>query len=155
MRRVLFNEENIVIDELKEDDLFEVMEIEKEAFSDPWTFEMFYSELFNSFSHLWGLREISGKLIGYICFWRVVDETHILNLAVHKQYRRKGMASKILMLAIDCWKRDGVKTVLLEVRRSNKVAQELYKKFGFHVIVSRTRYYKSPVEDAFVMALEL
>lgn len=147
--------DNIIIEDIKEEDLFEVMEIEKEAFSDPWTLEMFYSELFNSFSYLWGVREISGKLIGYLCFWRVVDETHILNLAVHKNYRRKGIASKMMRAAIDYWRRDGVKTVLLEVRRSNKAAQELYKKFGFNVIVSRTRYYKNPVEDALVMAIEL
>ena len=155
MFMTLFKEENIVIEDMKEDDLFDVIEIEKEAFSDPWTYEMFHSELSNSFSRLWVVREISGKLIGYICFWRVVDETHILNIAVQKHYRRKGIARNILVFAIDYWKRDGVKTVLLEVRRSNKAAQELYEKFGFNVIVSRKRYYKNPVEDALVMALEL
>ena len=152
---LLIRDDNIVIEDMKEDDLFDVMEIEKEAFSDPWTYEMFHSELSNSFSRLWVVREISGKLIGYICFWRVVDETHILNIAVQKHYRRKGIARNILVFAIDYWKRDGVKTVLLEVRRSNKAAQELYEKFGFNVIVSRKRYYKNPVEDALVMALEL
>ena len=152
---LLIRDDNIVIEDMKEDDLFDVMEIEKEAFSDPWTFEMFHSELLNSLSHLWVVKEISGKLIGYICFWRVVDETHILNIAVHKQFRRKGIARNILLFAIDYWKIDGVKTVLLEVRQSNMAAQELYGKFGFNIIVNRTKYYKKPVEDALVMALEL
>ncbi len=152
---VLYKEENIIIEDIKEDDLLDVMEIEKEAFSDPWTIDMFYSELYNTFSHLWGVKDISGRLIGYICFWRVVDEAHILNLAVHKLYRRKRIASRILLLSIDYWKKEGIKTVLLEVRRSNKAAQELYKKYGFNVIVSRPKYYKNPVEDALVMALDL
>ena len=148
-------EDDLVIDDMKDGDLIEVMGIENEAFSDPWTIDMFYSELFNSFSRIWAVRERSGDLTGYICFWRVVDETHILNLAVKNHYRRKGIASKILQFAISYWKKDGVKTVLLEVRRSNMAAQELYKKFGFSVILIRTRYYKNPVEDALVMAIEL
>ena len=148
-------EDDVEIDDMKEGELIEVMGIENEAFSDPWTVDMFYSELFNSFSRFWAVREMSGNLIGYICFWRVVDETHLLNLAVKKNFRRKGIASKILQFAISYWKKDGVKTVLLEVRRSNIAAQELYKKFGFSVMLIRTRYYKNPVEDALVMALEL
>lgn len=148
-------EDDVVIDDMKEGDLIEVMGIENEAFSDPWTIDMFYSELFNSFSRIWAVRERSGNLIGYICFWRVVDETHILNLAVKNHFRRKGIASKILQFAISYWKKDGVKTVLLEVRRSNMAAQELYEKLGFSVILIRTRYYKKPAEDALVMALEL
>ncbi|MCC6544026.1 MAG: ribosomal protein S18-alanine N-acetyltransferase [Nitrospirae bacterium] len=152
---VLIREDNIVIEDMKEEDLFDVMQIEREAFSDPWAIEMFHSELFNSFSRLWVARQISGKLVGYFCFWRVVDEAHIMNIAVLKNYRRKGIARIILLFAIDYWKIDGVKTVLLEVRRSNMAAQELYRKFGFNVIVCRTKYYKNPVEDALVMALEL
>ncbi|MCC7202912.1 MAG: ribosomal protein S18-alanine N-acetyltransferase [Nitrospirae bacterium] len=147
--------DNLVIEDIEEDDLSQVMEIEKEAFSDPWTVDMFYSELYNTFSHMWGVKSGSGRLTGYICFWSVVDEAHILNLAVHKDYRRKGIASKILLSALDYWKNSGVKTVLLEVRRSNTAAQELYRKFGFHVIVSRTKYYRNPVEDALVMAIGL
>ena len=148
-------EGDLVIDDMKEGDLIEVMGIENEAFSDPWTVDMFYSELFNSFSRIWAVREKSGNLTGYICFWRVVDEAHILNLAVKNHYRRKGIARNFLRFAIDLWKTDGVKTVLLEVRRSNMAAQGLYRKFGFNVIVCRTKYYKNPVEDALVMALEL
>ena len=79
----------------------------------------------------------------------------MLNLAVHQSFRRKGIGSKILLTSIDYCKREGIKTVLLEVRRSNKAAQELYEKYGFNVIVVRPRYYKNPVEDALVMALEL
>ena len=152
---VLIKEENIVIEDIKEDDLLNVVEIEKEAFSDPWTIDMFYSELFNPISRFWGAKDISGRLIGYISFWRVVDEAHVLNLAVHQSFRRKGIGSKILLTSIDYWKKEGIKTVLLEVRRSNKAAQELYEKYGFNVIVVRPRYYKNPVEDALVMALEL
>src|SRR4030067_2584396 len=136
-------EDDLVIDDMTEGDLIEVIGIENEAFSDPWTIDMFYSELFNSFSRIWAVREMSGNLIGYICFWRVVDEAHILNLAVKRHYRNKGIASKILQFAISYWKKDGVKTVLLEVRRSNMAAQGLYEKFSFSVIVSRTRYYKN------------
>ncbi len=147
--------DNITIDDIKEGDIPEVMEIEKEAFSDPWSFDMFYSELFNPFSHIWGVREVSGRLIGYICFWRVADEAHILNLAVHKDLRRKGMASRLMQYAMDYWKRDGVKNVFLEVRQSNIAAQELYKKTGFNVILRRAKYYRNPLEDALIMAIGL
>ncbi len=152
---ILFREDNIVIEDMKEADLDEVMEIENEAFSDPWTYDMFHAEIFNSLSHLWVVRDFSGKLIGYICFWRVVDEAHILNIAVQEYHRRKGIARNILLFSIDYWKKDGVKTVFLEVRRSNMAAQELYVNLGFNVIVNRRKYYKNPVEDALVMALEL
>ncbi len=152
---VLIKEGNIIIEDIKEDDLLDAVEIEKEAFSDPWTIDMFYSELLNPISLFWGVKDISGRLIGYICFWHVVDEAHVLNLAVHHSFRRKGIGSKILLTSIAYCKKEGIKTVLLEVRRSNKAAQELYEKYGFNVIVVRPRYYKNPVEDALVMAREL
>ncbi|MEK6538384.1 MAG: GNAT family N-acetyltransferase, partial [Nitrospirota bacterium] len=97
----MIKEENIIIEDMKEDDLFDVMKIEKEAFSDPWTIDMFYSELFNPISLFWGVKDISGRLIGYISFLRVVDEVHLLNLAVHHSFRRKGIGSKILLTSID------------------------------------------------------
>jgi ribosomal-protein-alanine N-acetyltransferase len=152
---VMINEDSLIIKDMREEDLHEVLEIEKASFSDPWSYDMFYAELFNPLSHLWVARDVSEKLIGYLCFWLVEDESHLLNLAVHQLYRRRGVASELLADCLDCWRKSGIKNVYLEVRESNKAACRLYEKFGFSIMMRRPGYYKNPVEDAYVMALEI
>lgn len=155
----MLKEENITIEDMKEGDLSEVLKIEEESFSDPWTYSMFNAELSNPFSYQWVARGVardnSVVLTGFICFWIVEDEAHILDLAVHPLYRRRGVGSLLIKTSLDYWKDAGVKSAYLEVRESNEDARRLYERFGFKVITRRPKYYTRPREDAYVMFRDL
>lgn len=152
----MIREAQITIEEMSSDDLDEVLRIEKASFSDPWTCPMFKAELTNSFSHPWVARLLpSRELAGYLCFWLFEGEAHVLNLAVHSQYRQQGIGSRLIRVAMDYWKKAGVVSVFLEVRESNEPARRLYEQIGFRMITRRSKYYKNPKEDAFIMGLEL
>lgn len=146
--------DDLVIEEMKETDLDEVISIEKASFSQPWTINMFLQELESPFSYAWVARE-KGQVVGYICFWLIFDEAHILNLAVHPGYRNRGIGSLLLDRAIHFWNKIGIRGAFLEVRVSNVQAQRLYRKFGFRIIGRRPEYYRNPVEDALVMYLDI
>jgi len=145
---------DLVIEDMKETDLEEVMAIEKASFSEPWNKGMFLQELESPFSYAWVVRD-KGHVVGYICFWLIFDEAHILNLAVHPRYRNQGIGSLLLAKAINFWERIGIRGAFLEVRVSNVPAQKLYTKFGFRIVGRRPDYYRNPREDAFVMYLDI
>jgi len=148
----------ISIDSMSYGDLQEVIEIENRSFPSPWSRDLFVRELNNRESTLFVARErIKGmaRLYGYICFWVVVDEAHILNLAIHPSFRRLNAASFLLSHALVYCKERGVQQVFLEVRRSNWPAQALYGKFGFVIDTIRKGYYNDTREDALVMALDI
>lgn len=145
------------------EDLDEVMRIEEGSFSSPWSRGMFLSELKdNPFSNLLVARlsqpvglSTQKSLLGYCCFWVVFGEVHIMNLAVHPDSRRKGIAMRLVEEAISISRKHAVQKIHLEVRQSNDPARRLYEKFGFKVIAVRSNYYAQPREAALLMALEL
>jgi ribosomal-protein-alanine N-acetyltransferase len=133
-------------------DLDAVLHIEGESFTSPWTRDMYLAELKNvdvSFCYL--ARDETGQAVGFCSFWRIVDELHINNLAVLPGYRRRGIASTLLMYVLKEGARLGARSVTLEVRRSNDDARRLYERFGFAASGVRRGYYTNPVEDALVM----
>lgn len=91
------------------------------------------------------------KLIGFIHLVKLVDELEIINIVVEKQYRNKGIGSKLLEYVIN--KIDGINNVFLEVNVNNEAAIKLYKKFNFEVINVRKKYYGN--DDCYVMRKEL
>ena len=151
----MVKEDKIIIEDMKEADLSEVLKIEDRSFSDPWTCNMFKAELSNPFSNIWLARDGGGVLIGYICFWIIEDEAHILDLAVDPLYREKGVGSLLMSASLDSWDSKGIRVAYLEVRESNITARKLYDKFGFKIMMKRPKYYRKPVEDAFIMGLEM
>ncbi len=132
----------------------DILCIEKNSFITPWKLPQFVDELNNPYSHMWGLIE-GEELIGYICFWMVVDEVHIMNIAIRADMRRKGMAKLLLSELIRFAKSRNMSKIWLEVRPSNKAALSLYKKMGFKKVAIRKKYYSDTNEDAIVMALEI
>ncbi len=140
------------------DDVPEVVEIEKESFTTPWSAISFYNEIYNprSLSRVAVIieDEFRGTIAGYICMNRILDECHILNLAVKPEHRRKGIAKALLKNVLDSDEIKPCRFVYLEVRVSNYPARSLYKSFGFREIGLRKGYYHNPVEDAVVMLLE-
>lgn len=138
------------------EDLDEVLRIENLSFPNPWSRGQFESELRNPVSHPYALKVRkagSSVLAAYIIYWVIQGESHILNIAVAPEYRRRGFAAELLGHALDMMRKKMVWEVFLEVRRSNRAAQNLYRKFGFKEAFERKNYYGD--EDAIVMTLEL
>ena len=140
------------IERLLKADLKKLMEIEKISFSHPWSLSLFEGELDNPSSTCLKILTKDSIFVGYIVTRDIVDETHILSIAVHPDFRRKGLAK---MLIETCEKNFcGGKLLLLEVRVSNEPAIGLYKKLGFKQLYVRKRYYPDG-EDAIVMEKKL
>lgn len=132
-------------------DLDGVLEIEHLSFTNPWTREMYESELANSrVSRVYTLRE-DGRVLGFCSLWLILDELHINNLAIHPDARGRGLGTRLLGRVLEEGARDGARRATLEVRRSNDAARRLYRRMGFELVGTRRNYYSSPVEDALIL----
>jgi ribosomal-protein-alanine N-acetyltransferase len=135
------------------DDLAQVVAIDKVSFSLPWPERSFRFEIAdNPASRAW-VAELDGKIVGMIVAWLLVDEAHIATIATHPEFRRQGIASRLLIHALEYMRSEGARTSVLEVRESNAAAQEMYRKFGFEESGRRPRYYRDNNEDAVLMTL--
>jgi len=142
----------ITVAPMKLEDLNEVLEIEVLAFATPWSRNSFLHELIeNERAFYLAAKNESGRTIGYVGMWIIFDEGHITNLAIHPQYRRQGVAHKLMNELIAFSKGNGVRYLTLEVRRTNNQAQELYQKLGFIHMGVRRKYYLDNKEDALIM----
>lgn len=145
---------NIETRDMTADDLEDVLSIESVSFPTPWSKGMFLEEMKHPFCHdLVGLAE--GQIVGYISFAIVYDEIHIRNIAVHKDWKRHRVASRLLSMMINISSGRGARYATLEVRGSNEAALGLYKKFGFVVKGIRPSYYSDTGEAALIMWADL
>lgn len=133
-------------------DLPEVVNIEKASFSKPWSETLFYNEIRNERS-IAKIARLDGKIAGYICASVVVDEAHILTLAVDPALRKEGIATALVRHVIERARERGCRAVFLEVRASNGIARRMYERFNFVALGTRKNYYGEPSEDAVVMVL--
>ena len=148
--------DSIEIRGMMEKDLEGVMQIEKVSFPTPWSRELFERELIMPYAKaLVALEFPSNQVLGYLCFWLVAQETHILNLAVHPNRRRQGIGTRLLQWALNYCREKGAQEITLEVRRSNHKAISLYRNFHFQPQGIRPRYYSDSGEDAVIMGLRL
>ena len=129
----------------------ELVKIEKASFQTPWTENMFNDEANNPISHFWGLYLQSEKLIGYLCCWLLTDEMQLMKIAIHTEYRRKGYGRYFLAQLLEYGLSKNIKSIWLEVRRSNTAAGSLYRSCGFKDVGNRPAYYNNPTEDALLM----
>ncbi|HBH3031979.1 TPA: ribosomal protein S18-alanine N-acetyltransferase, partial [Clostridioides difficile] len=88
---------------------------------------------------------------GYVGIWLILDEGHINNVAVHSDYRGKKIGDKLIKGIVDLCKDNNIASMTLEVRASNKIAQNLYRKYGFKMGGIRKEYYSDNKEDAIIM----
>ncbi|HKY52993.1 MAG TPA: ribosomal protein S18-alanine N-acetyltransferase [Anaerolineales bacterium] len=145
---------NMIIRKMILDDMEQVIAIDRMSFSLPWPERSFRFELTdNPASRCW-VAEMDGKLVGMIVAWLIVDEVHVATIATHPDFRRQGIAKRLLSHALRELRNEGAQSSFLEVRASNFAAQDMYRKFGYEQSGIRPRYYRDNDEDALLMTLE-
>ncbi|WP_338849823.1 ribosomal protein S18-alanine N-acetyltransferase [Massilia sp. W12] len=135
-------------------DVAEVAALEQAAYVYPWSAANFRDSLAHGY-HAWLLCEENGAVAGYSICMDVVDEVHLLNIAVRPDLQRRGLARCILQRAIGMARAGGMQSMLLEVRPGNQRARALYERMGFVQIGLRKGYYPAQQgrEDALVLRL--
>jgi len=135
------------------EDVSEVHAIEEDSFPSPWPRRAFLGALKSRRTRFLTAFD-DGRLVGYAGM-RLGCAAHIVNIAVHRAYRRRKIGSRLLSLLLDLAARHGASRVTLEVRPSNTIARGMYRQFGFHPVAIRKGYYAREKEDAVVMAKEI
>ena len=124
--------------------------VEENCFTDPWSKESIRKELKNDLAR-YLVAELDNKIVGYVGVWFVVDEGHITNVAVHSDYRGKKIGDKLVKEMVKLCEESKLVAMTLEIRSSNTVAQNLYRKYGFKMGGIRKEYYSDNKEDAIIM----
>ena len=143
-------ENNLIIRPMTKNDIDGVYEVEENCFVDTWSKDAFNKELKTDLAR-YLVAEIDNKIVGYVGIWFVVDEGHITNVAVHSDYRGRKIGDKLVSELVELCKKADLSAMTLEVRASNTVAQNLYRKYGFKMGGIRKEYYSDNKEDAIIM----
>jgi [ribosomal protein S18]-alanine N-acetyltransferase len=147
----------LVYEPMRQSDLDEVVKVEHSVYPHPWTRTNFSDSLKNGY-HAWVLRNPLRELLGYFLVMAVVDEAHLLNVAVAAPWQGKGLGRFLLNQSVACARGLGMESMLLEVRPSNTRALDIYRRYGFAEIGRRKGYYPAADgkrEDAIVMRIVL
>lgn len=139
---------------MEETDLGRIVELERACFSNPWSLASFEHELENPISHMRVLETEEG-ILGHIGYWMVLDEVHLLTIAIDEAHRGKGLARFLMHEMITHAKEAGAKHMVLEVRENNESAIRLYERFGFLPAGRIHNYYPEEKQDAIIMRKEL
>ncbi|MFN2503763.1 MAG: ribosomal protein S18-alanine N-acetyltransferase [Acidimicrobiales bacterium] len=131
-----------------------VLRIEAETHPRPWSLSLFMSELALRTSRAYYVARVDGLVVGYVGLMMSADEGHITTIAVDPNWQRRRIATRLLLVAVNEAIRRGGRALTLEVRMSNRAAQELYRAFGFRPAGVRKNYYVESNEDALVMWAE-
>ena len=141
------------IEMMTADHVAQVAALEAICFQDPWSEKSVASELTNPLS-LWLVALDGERVAGYVGSQSVMGESDMMNVAVHPDYRRRGIAEKLCLALVDALKEKGNHCLTLEVRASNAPAKALYEKLGFAQVGLRKNYYRNPREDACILRKE-
>jgi ribosomal-protein-alanine N-acetyltransferase len=134
-------------------DIPAIQEIDRASFPNPWPENAYLYELReNRAAHLLVLEHSpTGKVVGIIGYWLVVDEAHISKIAIHPAWRRRGLGRILLSAMLRDAESHGAISATLEVRVGNHDAQALYARFGFREVGRRKGYYRDNGEDALLL----
>ena len=136
-------------------DIAQIIKIEQQNFQTPWSKRSFEYEVKKNPNALPLVAESNSGIIGYSVAHLVIDEMHLLNLSINKEFRRQKIGQLLLTLNIDYAHQKACSIITLEVRKSNIAAIGLYRKFGFKKITIRRGYYEPGGEDALTLAMYL
>ncbi len=119
-----------------------LVEVEEQCFNSGFARKTFEKELVNKIA-VYFVAEIGEKPVGYAGLWNICGAADIIDVAVHKEFRRQGIGEKLIGKLIECCKNEDISEINLEVRISNLAAQNLYKKMGFSEVGQRPNYYEN------------
>ena len=139
--------------EMREAHVSQIAELEKLCFTTAWSEKSIASELTNDLA-VWMVALDGDRVVGYIGSQTAGGETDMMNVAVHPDYRRQGIAQILIELLIPELQRRCSTALSLEVRASNEPAKQLYEKLGFVEVGRRKNYYRDPKEDALILRKE-
>lgn len=145
----------VVIDPMRVRDLSDILKIERLSFTTPWSRGAFLSELLENDRAYYLVARCGEPAVGYIGVWIIAGEGHITNVAVHPDFRRNGVGTRLLNAIGELAREKGASRLTLEVRRSNTSAQRLYAALGFESAGIRRGYYRDNNEDAVIMWKDL
>lgn len=151
----MMQKSNVVVRKMIIEDIDGVLDVEKKSFTTPWSKDAFISEIKKNMLADYIVAEKDNKIVGYGGVWFIVDEGHITNIATHPEVRGQGIGNVIVENIISMCREKDMERMTLEVRKSNEVAQSLYKKYGFESCGVRPKYYSDTKEDAVIMWKEL
>ena len=143
----------IDIRSMTEDHIFAVAQLEKICFDDPWSEKSIASELQNPLS-MWLVATNKDMVVGYVGSQSVMGEADMMNLAVHPDWRKKGIGEALVQALVSALREENVASLTLEVRASNEPAKRLYYRSGFSEVGRRRNYYRNPKEDALILKKE-
>jgi [ribosomal protein S18]-alanine N-acetyltransferase len=148
---------DITVKPISVDEIELIVILDRLCFGGLWSIDSYRRELTNDNSHFLGVSidkslepETSG-IIGFGCFWAILDEAHITLLGVHPQYQRQGLGKLLLGALLDKARSIEMARATLEVRASNQGAIDLYERFGFQIVGRRKKYYQDTGEDGIIM----
>ena len=143
----------MILEKMNASHVAQIAELEKICFSDPWSERSVASELENKLS-CWLVAIEDGQVAGYIGSQTVCGETDMMNVAVHPDFRRKGIAEALILALVEQLKTMESHCLTLEVRASNAPAISLYEKLSFAQVGRRPNYYRNPKEDSLILRKE-
>ena len=145
--------EKVTIQKMDIQDLDEVIAIESSFSGAPWSKDMFVEEMRNPFAYCFVMKaeDLSRqRVIGFICFRNVAEESDLLNICVHPDYRHLGVGSRLMEFYVEFGRRRGIKTFHLEVHSLNYPAIRLYRMFSYEALGTRKKFYQGKF-DALLM----
>ncbi len=165
---MMFGKDEFQIRPMRLEDIDQVHLIDILSFPLPWPRNSYRNEIQETQrSRCWVVEQIGepilepgstapqlARIVGMAVVWLIVDEAHIATIAVHPDFRRLGIAARLLSVIVSNARREKMLCATLEVRASNLAAQALYQKFGFVEVGRRFRYYQDNQEDALIMTVQ-
>lgn len=147
--------EKFKVEKLSLEHLDDIMEIEEGCYGQHhWSRDSFVGELNNNCANYFVAVNKNNKCVGYMGLWKIFDEAHVTNLAIHPKFQKKGIAHLLIISSLDLCYMEKIKYMTLEVRCTNERAKNLYEGFGFKSLGVRKKYYQDNGEDAIIMWTE-
>jgi [ribosomal protein S18]-alanine N-acetyltransferase len=148
---------DITINSISVDEIESILILDRLCFGGLWSIDSYRRELTNENSHFLAisvdrtLEPTTAGIIGFGCFWAILDEAHITLLGIHPDYQRQGLGQLLLGALLDRARAIEMARATLEVRASNQGAIQLYEKYGFQTVGRRKKYYQDTGEDGVIM----
>ena len=148
---------DITVSPISVDEIESLVILDRLCFGGLWSIDSYRRELTNENSHFLGisvakdLEPATSGIIGFGCFWAILDEAHITLLGIHPQYQRQGLGKLLLSALLDKARTIEMARATLEVRASNQGAIDLYEKYDFQIVGRRKKYYQDNDEDGVIM----